>query len=369
MPKVFIKAATYDYETLKPAIFEMIDTMGVDLIPSRSRVLIKPNLLMPAIPETAVLTHPHIVRAVAEYVLSKGGRPVVSDSPAMGSFQKIKKEGGYEKALQGLDVDFKAFQTSVIVDVGKPFGRIEIAKEALEADIVINLPKLKTHVGMFLSLGVKNLFGCVVGLRKPEWHLKTGMDRDMFARLLVQIHQAVNPTMTIVDGILALEGQGPGKGGIPRNLGVLVGAKNAFALDSAICSALGIDPDELPTHSAAKNLGMAVNEIYIKGDFNIVHNFRLPDTGPLTLGPEPFHKIMRKHLLQRPAVDKALCKLCGECQQYCPAKAISQNTETIEFDYDGCIRCYCCIEMCPHGALRATETMPGKVLRKLSILK
>jgi len=312
MSKVFIKAATYDYETLKPAIFEMIDGMGADLIPTRSRVLIKPNLLLPAKPETAVLTHPHIVRAVAEYVLGKGGRPLISDSPAMGSFEKIKKEGGYYKALEDLDVDFKAFETSVNVDIGKPFGRIEIAREAVEADIVINLPKLKTHVGMFLSLGVKNLFGCIVGLRKPGWHLKSGVDRDMFARLLVQIYQAVSPAITIVDGILALEGQGPGKSGIPRHLGILTGGQNAFAVDTAICSVLGIDPDELPTHAAAKNLGMAGEEVYIKGDFNIVHNFRLPDTVPLTLGPKPFHRIMRKHLLQRPAVDNVLCKLCGE---------------------------------------------------------
>ncbi|MBU0699533.1 MAG: DUF362 domain-containing protein [Pseudomonadota bacterium] len=369
MSKVFIKTATYDYDTLKPTIFEMLDAMGADLIPERSRVLIKPNLLLPAPPETAILTHPHVIRAVAEYVVGKGGRPLISDSPAMGSLEKIRKDGGYYQALKDLDVDFKAFKTSVKVDIGKPFGHIEIAREAVEADIVINLPKLKTHVGMLLTLGVKNLFGCIVGLRKPKWHLRIGLDRDMFARLLVQIYHAIDPSITIVDGILALEGQGPGKGGVPRHLGILAGGRNAVAVDMAICSMLGIDPDELFTHKAAKDLGLFGNAVSINGDFNIVDNFRLPDTGPLTLGPKPFHRFMRKHLLQRPEVDGLLCRLCGECRQYCPAKAITQDNKAINFDYDGCIRCYCCIEICPYGALRATETMPGKVLRKLSILK
>ncbi len=369
MTKVFTKTAAYDYKTLKPIIFEMIDAMGEGLIPEQSRVLIKPNLLLPANPETAILTHPHVVRAVAEYVLSKGARPLIADSPAMGSFEKIMKEGGYYQTFKDLDVDFKAFKKSVKVDIGKPFGRIEIARKAVEADVVINLPKLKTHVGMLLTLGVKNLFGCIVGLKKPKWHLRSGVDRDMFARLLLQIYQAVNPAITIVDGILALEGQGPGKSGIPRHLGILAGGRDACAVDMAICSILGVDADELPTHKAAKILGLASDAVYISGDFNIVQNFKLPDTAPLTMGPKPLQRFMRKHLLQRPEVDDLLCRLCGECRKYCPAKAISQEAETLDFDYDRCIRCYCCIEICPHGALRATETAAGRVLRNLSILK
>jgi uncharacterized protein (DUF362 family)/Pyruvate/2-oxoacid:ferredoxin oxidoreductase delta subunit len=369
MPNIFIKSGTYDYKTLKPLIFEMIDAMGAEPISAQARVLIKPNFLLPAKPEAAVLTHPHVVRAVAEYVLDRGARPLIADSPAMGSFEKIVKDGGYQESLAGLDVDFKPFKASVKVDIGEPFGRIEIAREAMEADVVINLPKLKTHVGMLLSLGVKNLFGCVVGLRKPQWHLKSGADREMFARLLVQIFKAVNPYVTIVDGISALEGQGPGKSGTPRHLGILVGGRDAFAVDTTICSVLGIEPDELPTHKAASQLGLVSDDIYIRGDFNIVHNFRLPQTESLTLGPKPFHSFMRKHLLQRPEVDTRICRMCGECLQYCPAKAIGQDDGALVFDYDGCIRCYCCIEICPHGALRATEPLSGKVLRKLSILK
>ncbi len=369
MTKVLLKKASYDYETLKPLIFEIIDTIGGDQIPSRSRVLIKPNFLLPAKPESAISTHPNVLKAVVEYVLAKGARVRIADSPAMGSFERISKVGGYQQALEDMDVEFKAFKTSAIADIGRPFGQIEIAREAFEADVVINLPKLKTHTLMLLTLGVKNLFGCIVGLRKPQWHLRSGIDREMFARLLVQIHQTINPSMTIVDGILALEGQGPGKSGVPRHLGVIAGSRNAFAVDQVICSMLGLDPAELPTYRAGRSLGLVGDAVYVNGELNIVHNFALPDLEPMTLGPKPLRGFMRKHLLQRPVVDNGLCNRCGECWQYCPTQAISQNTKTIDFDYDICIRCYCCVEICPRGALRAASTLPGKVLRKLSILK
>jgi uncharacterized protein (DUF362 family)/NAD-dependent dihydropyrimidine dehydrogenase PreA subunit len=365
MTRVLYRKASYDYQTLKPTIFEMIGSMDTDTIKRDASVLIKPNLLMPASPQHAILTHPLIVRAVAEYVLEKGARPLISDSPAVGSFEKIKKQGGYNKELKHLDVDFKAFDTSKKVDIGEPFGSIDMAQAAVEADVVINLPKLKTHSGMLLSLGVKNLFGCIVGLKKPEWHLRSGVDREMFDRLLVQIYHSIKPSITLVDGVWALEGQGPGKSGKPRHLGVLVGGINAFYIDMLICRLLGIDPDNLPTHKAAKNMGLVSKNIDVDGEVGVVGNFKLPILAPLTFGPKPIQKFMRKHLIQRPGADHQLCRLCGECWQYCPAKAIMLSEDQIDFDYDACIRCYCCIEICPHGALRATETWPGKIMRKL----
>ena len=142
MTRVFFRKASYDYQTLKPTIFEMIGSMDTNTIKRDASVLIKPNLLMPASPRHAILTHPLIVRAVVEYALEKGARPLISDSPAVGSFEKIKKQGGYHKELKHLDVDFKAFDTSKKVDIGKPFGSIDMAQAAVEADVVINLPKL-----------------------------------------------------------------------------------------------------------------------------------------------------------------------------------------------------------------------------------
>ena len=366
---VYFSRCDYDLPALRRALGEMFDRIGVTGLGRGSQVLIKPNFLAPARPERAMTTHPLVVRAAAEYALQRGARVLVADSPGMGSFDRLLREGGYADALKGLDVEAHAFKQTVPVDIGAPFGRIEIAREAVEADVVVNLPKLKTHAQMLLTLGVKNLFGCIVGLKKPEWHMRSGVDRRLFARLLVQIHRAIGPSVTLVDGILGMEGQGPGRSGSPRAFGVLVGSASAPAADAAICRFLGLSPEELPTHRAAEALGLAAADVEIRGDFRPVAGVRLPVLAPLTFGPRPLKRLMRRHLVQRPAADPRLCRMCGECWRLCPAKAITPHDRRIRFDYDRCIRCYCCVEMCPHGALQAVETGPGLILRKLAGLR
>ncbi|HDZ62263.1 MAG TPA: DUF362 domain-containing protein, partial [Nitrospirae bacterium] len=238
MSMVILKRSAYDYEKLKPAFFEIMDAIGGSVITKNSRVVIKPNLLSSAAPDRAMITHPMVVRAAVEYVLQKGGVPQVSDSPAIGEFKRILEDGGFTGALEGLDAEMKEFTASVPVDIGLPFRKIEIARDAVEADVIINLPKLKTHTQMLLTLGVKNLFGCIVGLRKPDWHFRAGIDRDLFARLLVQISNVLKPCLTVIDGILAMEGQGPGKSGTPKELWILMGSSDPVSLDIAVCRIL-----------------------------------------------------------------------------------------------------------------------------------
>ena len=365
MSIVIIKKSSYDYDILRPRVFEIMDALGGEQIKKNSRVVIKPNLLAPAPPDKAIVTHPLVIKAATEYVLEKGAKPQISDSSAMGTFQKVLSESGIRDALKGLDVEFREFKTSLKIDVGEPFGKIEIAEDALKADFLINLPKFKTHMQMLLTLGVKNLFGCIVGIRKPEWHFRTGVDREMFAKLLVNIYKAVSPAMTIIDAILAMEGQGPGRRGTPKHIGVLMGSRDGIALDIAACKMLGIQPDKLLTNKLAKDMGLADAKIEIEGGFPEIRHFKMPDITPLVFGPQKLHRLMRKHLVQRPVCDDSICRLCGECWKYCPAKAITRGRKKLLFDYDKCIRCYCCIEVCPHAALHAKETLTGKVLRKV----
>jgi uncharacterized protein (DUF362 family)/Pyruvate/2-oxoacid:ferredoxin oxidoreductase delta subunit len=369
MDTVIFHPAEYEYASLRPGVCELLDRSAPKAIAPGARVLIKPNFLAPARPERAMTTHPMVLRAVIEYVLQRGATPLVADSPGMGSFERLVREGGYAQALDGLDVELRPFTESVQVDIGEPFGRIAIAREALAADAVINLPKLKTHAMMMLTLGVKNLFGCVVGLAKVQWHMRSGVNRHLFARLLVQIYRAVNPAVTLVDGVLGMEGQGPGRSGTPRRLGLLVAGASAPAVDMAVCRLLQVPADRLPTHRAAAELGLAPREVAISGDFRPVRDFKLPVLGPLTFGPRRFEPLIRRHLIQRPAVEPGKCRLCGECWRHCPAKAITPHARAVGFDYDRCIRCYCCAEMCPRGAIAAVETGPAKTVRHLSALR
>ena len=365
MAKVFIRNSAYSADALTPVINAMLDSQGDHWISRGERVLIKPNMLLPATPQEGIVTHPEIVRVVAEYLLDRGAVVQVSDSPPISNFHKIIRQSGYFKILNDMDINLKPLRGSVQVDIGEPFGKIDISRDIMEADKVINLAKLKAHAHMTLTLGVKNMFGAIVGLRKPEWHMRAGVDRVHFARLIVQIYQAVQPVFTIVDGITALEGQGPGRSGIPRELGLVIGGQNAHAVDKTICTLLGMDPRTLLTSRLAAELGFFDGDVHVDGDIHIVDDFRFPELSSLSIGPDALNRFMRTYVIQRPVVDNDKCKLCGECWQICPAKVISHNTRSIQFNYDNCIRCYCCLEVCLHGAIEAKEPILGKIRRKL----
>lgn len=362
---IFRTAPDYAYSNIRRHVGDMLEKFGGDSIKRGSAVLIKPNFLGPAAPEAAMVTHPHVVKAAVEYVLEKGAYPQVSDSPAMGSFDTVLEKSGIKDALRGYDVTFKEFRESQSVIVGEPFKKLEIASDALNASFMINLPKLKSHTQMLLTLGVKNIYGCIVGLRKPEWHFRIGVNRFLFAKLLVQTCMVVNPAVTILDGILAMEGQGPGRGGTPRSMGALIGSDSPVSLDVAVCRMLGIDPLSLMTNRAAFDMGLVDAAMEFEGEIPSVRDFRFPEVTPLVFGPKSMHGFMRRHLVQRPVCNDADCRRCGECWRYCPARAISLKDRRLSFDYDTCIRCYCCLEVCPYGALRAEEPRIGRVIKKI----
>lgn len=363
---VIVRSATYAYEELRFRFFEIMDALGGKNIRRGSQVLIKPNLLSPAKPAQALLTHPHFIRAAVEYVLERQAYPVVSDSPAMGYFEKILRDNEIKTALAGLDAPCRPFEASVPVDIGPPFGAIDLAQEAIKAETIINLPKLKTHGQMLLTLGVKNLFGCVVGYRKPEWHMRAGVDRAMFARLLVLIARRIRPAFTVLDGILAMEGEGPGKSGIPREIGVLMGATDPMAVDLAVCRMLKIHPAAVPTLLAAGEMGLLSDDLDVDGQWPAVDGFAFPTLENLVFGPEAWQRFTRLYLLQRPVPEMDRCKLCGECIKICPAKAIERTGQTLQFRYDQCIHCYCCQEICPYGAIRKKDNRVARTVRAVA---
>jgi ferredoxin len=216
---------------------------------------------------------------------------------------------------------------------------------------------------MLLTLGVKNMFGCVVGMQKPQWHFRTGVDRDKFAHLLIEIYRALHPSVTLLDGILAMEGQGPGKRGTPRHLGVLIGGKDALALDQVTAQMLTIDPQSVPVNSVATKMKL-IETIEIDGEMIQVPDFASPELVDLMFGPPYLHTFMRKYLTQRPVEDRDLCQMCLECVTHCPVYAINEKNNALHFDYNKCIRCYCCIELCPHGAMKSTQPLAGRLINR-----
>ena len=366
MPRLVIaKKSSYDYPRLRDDVVDILTQLDRGTITRGCRVLVKPNLLAAARAEQAVVTHPMVVRAVCEYAASAGADVLVADSPPMGSFDKLVSACGYTDALKGLPVTLRELRApEKPTELDEKFRDVLISPDALEADVIVNLPKLKTHSQMGMTLAVKNLFGCVFGLSKGEWHMRVGENREVFAELLARIYARLRPAINLMDGILAMQGDGPSTGGTPRELGLLIGSDEAVALDAAICRMIGHEPDWLPTNRAVAALGIDTGYT-LKGELPAIKDFKVPAEGELLFGPKFLKHFLRHHITTRPVCIEGMCQMCEECIRMCPAGALGAKHGRLEFEYEQCIRCYCCFEVCPHGAMKKHSPMPGRVLRWL----
>ena len=242
------RICTYDLDPLRQALAEVlaplggmetvIGHLGVD----QPRVLLKPNLLTGARAANECTTRPEIVQVVAEAVIAAGGRPFIGDSPAFGSARGVAEKNGLLPVCEALDLPIVEFKGQRVSSAGPHFEHLRLSREALGADAVINLPKVKSHMQLRVTLGVKNLFGCVPGKLKAWWHLEIGKDPLRFGRMLVETAMTVGPQLTIADGIIGHEGNGP-SGGSPRALGVLAASTDLFALERVLMAILEADPE------------------------------------------------------------------------------------------------------------------------------
>jgi uncharacterized protein (DUF362 family)/ferredoxin len=357
--------ADYTYPRVVAGVKDALKPLGgmKAFVRRRDRVLIKPNLLSPKHPERCVTTHPTVVKAVVELVLEAGGIPAIGDSPAVGGLQRTAAQAGIAAVAEELGSPLLEFKEVAEVNTDKActFRRFELAKAVLEADVVINLPKVKTHSQTLLTLGVKNIFGCIPGMRKAQWHLKAGIDHAYFAAMLAELCLIVKPALTIADGIIGMEGDGPGNGD-PRLLGLILASGNPFALDTTICRIIGVAPQDLLTIQAGKERGFAgtdPKQIKVLGrqikDIGITP-FRLPARFDMQWNLPGFIKRpVKNFFVPRPRVDGDLCVQCGACAEVCPPQAISLDAKGVRIDYHKCIRCYCCQEVCPEAAMRLQE--------------
>lgn len=252
-----LSANSYDLTALRTSLEQLLEPLGgmSAFVKPGDRVLLKPNLLTGSRPGKECITRPEIVHCVAEMVQAAGGKPFLGDSPAFGSARGVAVSNGYLPLIEALQLPIVEFHGKRYETINTDFNHLLLSKEVMDADVVINLPKVKSHVQLTVTLGVKNLFGCVPGKMKAWWHMEAGKDSRRFGEMLVETARTIDPDLTIVDGIVGHEGNGP-SGGEPRHLGVLGAAQNVFALDRAMLEILQVDPATVPVMAAAQRLGV-----------------------------------------------------------------------------------------------------------------
>ena len=278
-----IRAQSYELQKLRASLEYLLEPLGgIEAVVSKGdRVLLKPNLLTGSRPTKECITRKEIVYCVAQLVKEAGGQPFLGDSPAFGSAKGVAKANGYLPLCEELDLPIVEFRGQRYSTENENFNHLRLSKEAMNADVVINLPKVKSHMQLTMTMGVKNLFGCVPGKMKAWWHMEAGKDANRFGEMLVETAKTISPNLTIIDGIIGHEGNGP-SGGEPRDLGVLGASTNVFALDRAFIEILNVDPSLVPTLAAQARLGLCqdFNEIafpYCTPEELLINDWKLPD--------------------------------------------------------------------------------------------
>jgi uncharacterized protein (DUF362 family)/ferredoxin len=337
------------------------------------RVLLKPNLLARYAPDAAVTTHPVVVEAVVLVLQGHGIDDItLADSPggpyAKSLLETIYRASGLaavaERTGMKLNTDTATVEKTVAdAELCRSFT---IIKPAIDADYIINLVKLKTHGMMMMTAGVKNLFGCIPGLMKPDMHLRFP-EKERFAQMLVDLALLVKPGITLVDGIDAMEGDGP-SGGTVRHMGMTFAAKNVFALDLALGEFLGFGCDEVPTVAQSVKAGLCpANPTEIEWlldgkprpilDFQHPHSKTLSFSGSVPKWLSAPVGWLEKRLSPRPVVNRGKCIGCGKCAESCAPRAMTVRDKKANLELSKCIRCYCCHEMCPVNAIKIKRSI------------
>ena len=370
-----VGCAEYHYPEVRQAVARGLQLLGgLDhLVRPGERIVLKPNLLAPDPPEKCVTTHPAVFKAMAENLQRTGVKVSFGDSPAVGSTALAARRAGLTAVADELGLERADFSRGEEMSFpeGKQNKRFTIAKGVLESDGLISLPKLKTHGLTRMTGAIKNQFGCIPGLLKSEFHVKMP-DADNFTRMLIDLNLLLKPRLYVMDGIWAMEGNGP-RGGTPRHMGVLLFSTDPVALDATVCRLVNLPPEDVPMLTNAQQMGLGtyqMENIDLLGDRweGLAHkDFMKPDKAGTSI-QTPW---LRNRIIPKPFIDPRRCIQCGICIQGCPVKPAVVDWENEDktkppiYDYRRCIRCYCCQEMCPEAAIELRAPWLGKVLAPL----
>ncbi|MBT3182201.1 MAG: DUF362 domain-containing protein [Deltaproteobacteria bacterium] len=353
----FIKQPNYELNSLEKSIRSAIELSGFDLrTVSGRRVLLKPNMLGAYPPSKGVTTHPDFVLVTAKIFKEAGALVVVGDSAnGVHTPERTLAVTEIGKAVERAGVEAISFEASG----SENRDGLMISRAPLEADIIINLPKFKTHSLTVLTLAVKNLYGCINGMQKADLHRKYQSIKE-FSQVIVKIAEAVHPDLNIIDGITAMEGNGP-SGGKLKDLGCVIAGTNMHSVDAACSKLINVDPLEIDTLQVAKNMGLWNEQDTIEITGSTLKDispekFDLPSTYIKgQRGSWLFNFIMKRiwsNISAQPVIDKKRCMKCYLCAKACPVSAIMyKENEIPKIKKAECIQCFCCHEICPHKAI------------------
>ncbi|MBT3377699.1 MAG: DUF362 domain-containing protein [Lentisphaerae bacterium] len=360
----------YEPETVEQALLEALTPFGgiASFVREGQTVLLKPNLLSPRPPEQAVTTHPTVVAAVAKLCFAAGASRVwVGDSCAGDHSEKrLWEKTGMTAAVPAAGAELKSFTEAV---KPLPVGDLTVPVPSWleEVDVVISLPKLKTHILTVLTCALKNTYGLVVGHAKAVYHGHFPSPREI-SHFLVDLHQALPPALNIVDAVTVMEGDGPANG-TPAHAGLLLAARDPVAIDAVASRIFGVSPAAVPLIRRAEEVGLGAADL---ADITVVGSgkeraatcrFRHSRALFLQKLPPSLFKLTTYLLTYRPKINQTTCVRCGVCAETCSQDAIIQRPDgTYRVEKARCILCMCCLEACPHEAVDVNS--PARWLRR-----
>jgi uncharacterized protein (DUF362 family)/Pyruvate/2-oxoacid:ferredoxin oxidoreductase delta subunit len=352
MSKVLIHPATY--EQVRPAVDRAFEVFPLEL--KGKKVLIKPNVLRAATAAEGITTHPAVLRAVVDKVETLGPAAiVVGDNPGLfdyganeASFQKtglMEAAKGYYQNI-GNDAQPVAFNPDFMATVS-------LSRAVLDADVIISLPKFKTHGLTVLTGAIKNCYGFLPGAQKAILHKAAGSP-ERFHELVVEVFRLRVPDLFILDAVVGMEGNGPASPDL-RDIGLLLASDQAVALDAVMAVMMGCEPGRLRFLQKARELGLGdyeLDSIEVLGDLPRLANFKLPPLGgEAIMQNEAIQGLIHGRTLLQPQADPELCTACGNCVEHCPVAALSLDGSLPQVDADTCITCFCCQEICEEKAM------------------
>lgn len=366
----------YETENVRAALESALDAIGgLDWVKPNMKIGIKPNLAAAKSSEFAVCTHPVMVAELTKMLIERGASVIVGESPG-GLYNAAALNHSYnatgmtlaESAGAKLNDNFESAQGHC--DTAKVLKSFHYTAWLDDVDALITFAKLKTHGMMGMTGALKNLYGTIPGTVKLEYHYRFPNHND-FSNMLVDIYEYHKPMLSLIDAVVAMDGNGP-TAGRPRECGALIAAHTAYDADLVGAKLLGIEPMDVPTIASAVERGLSrssLDEVSLFGNADefIIKDCELTPRHDITSVKNTrgvTRAFLKMVMGSRPNAVKSECVGCGLCAKLCPAKAITMKNGLPNINRKKCIRCFCCQEFCPKGAMKVQRTAIAKLLNK-----